>query len=197
MYLFSKGRHPGPCHLRLRGSGQDSAPEAVFPFSLEFTLSLPRAQTACYFQSPWVLQKLEPLLLCLLKFNFFLFPLWHNTRWLGDKELAWNAGDLGSIPGLGKSPGGGHGNPPQYFHLKNPTDRGASGATVRGVTKSGTRLKQQSTQAGMRTSHKVARFNHFKRAVQWDFVHLFLHNHPHLPSPELSHHRKLQLCPHK
>ena len=142
MYLFSKGRRPGPCHLRLRGSGQDSAPEAVFPFSLEFTLSLPRAQTACYFQSPWVLQKLEPLLLCLLKFNFFLLPLWHNTRWLGDKELAWNAGDLGSIPGLGKSPGGGHGNPPQYFHLKNPTDRGASGASVRGVAKSPTLLKE-------------------------------------------------------
>ena len=197
MYLFSKGRRPGPCHLRPRGSGQDSAPEAVFPFSLEFTLSLPRAQTACYFQSPWVLPKLEPLVLYLLKFNFFLFPLWHNTRWLGDKELAWNAGDLSSIPGLGKSPGGGHGNPPQYFHLKNPMDRGASGAAVPGVTKSRTQLRQQSTQAGMHISHKVDRFNHFKCAVQWDFVHLLLHNHPHLPFPELSHHCKLQLCPHK
>ena len=68
------------------------APEAVSPFSLEFTLSLPRVQTACYFQSPWVLQKPEPLLLCLLTFNFFLFSLRQNTRWLSDKEFACNAG---------------------------------------------------------------------------------------------------------
>ena len=36
------------------------------------------------------------------------------------KEFACNAGDLGSIPGLGKSPGRGHGNPLQYFCLENP-----------------------------------------------------------------------------
>ena len=44
------------------------------------------------------------------------------------KESPCNAGDLGSIPGLGRSPGGGHGNPLQYFCLENPTDRGASRA---------------------------------------------------------------------
>ena len=38
--------------------------------------------------------------------------------------------DLGSIPGLGRSPGGGHGNPLQYPCLENPTDRGAWWATV-------------------------------------------------------------------
>ena len=37
------------------------------------------------------------------------------------KESSCNAGDLGLIPGLGKSPGGGHGNPFQYYCLKNPT----------------------------------------------------------------------------
>ena len=42
------------------------------------------------------------------------------------KEFACNAGDLGSIPGLGTSPGGGHGNPLHYSCLKNPMDRGAS-----------------------------------------------------------------------
>ena len=42
------------------------------------------------------------------------------------KESPCNAEDLGSIPGLGRSPGGGHGNPLQYFCLENPTDRGAS-----------------------------------------------------------------------
>ena len=36
------------------------------------------------------------------------------------KEFSCNAGDLGSIPGLGRSPGGGHGNPLQYFCLENP-----------------------------------------------------------------------------
>ena len=49
-----------------------------------------------------------------------------------------NAGDIrdaGSIPGPGKSPGGGHGNPLQYSCLENPMDRGAWWATVPGVTK--------------------------------------------------------------
>ena len=43
------------------------------------------------------------------------------------KESACNAGDLGSIPGLGRSPGGGHGNPLQYSCLENPMDKGACG----------------------------------------------------------------------
>ena len=55
---------------------------------------------------------------------------------------ACNAGDLGSIPGSGRSPGGGHGNPLQYSCLENPVDRGAWWATVHGVAKSRTRLKQ-------------------------------------------------------
>ena len=56
------------------------------------------------------------------------------------KESACNVGDLGSIPGLGRSPGGGHGNPLQYSYLENPTDRRACQATVHEVTKSRTRL---------------------------------------------------------
>ena len=43
--------------------------------------------------------------------------------------------DVGSIPGLGKSPGGGHGNPLQYSCLENPVDRGAWQATVFRVAK--------------------------------------------------------------
>ena len=46
--------------------------------------------------------------------------------------------DSSSIPGLGRSPGGGNGNPLQYSFLENPMDRGAWRATVHGVTKSGT-----------------------------------------------------------
>ena len=47
-----------------------------------------------------------------------------------------NIKDAGSIPGLGRSPGGGHGNPLQYSYLENPMDRGALQVTVRGVEKS-------------------------------------------------------------
>ena len=54
------------------------------------------------------------------------------------KESACNVGDLGLIPGSGRSPGGGHGNPLQYSCLENPTDRGAWQATVYGVAKSQT-----------------------------------------------------------
>ena len=50
------------------------------------------------------------------------------------KESACNAGDPGSVLGSGRFPGEGHGNPPQYFCLKNSMDRGAWWATVHGVT---------------------------------------------------------------
>ena len=54
------------------------------------------------------------------------------------KASAYNAGDLGSIPGLGRSPGEGNGNPLQYSRLENPMYEGAWWATVRGVAKSQT-----------------------------------------------------------
>ena len=49
-----------------------------------------------------------------------------------------NAGDLGSVPGLGRSPGERNGNPLQYSSLGNPMDRGTWQTTVHGVAKSGT-----------------------------------------------------------
>ena len=55
------------------------------------------------------------------------------------KKLPASAGDIkdtGSVSGLGKSPGGVHGNPLQYFCLENPIDRGAWWATGHGVTES-------------------------------------------------------------
>ena len=54
------------------------------------------------------------------------------------KNQPANAGDLGLIPGSGRSPGGGNGNPLQYSCLGNPMDRGAWGATVQGIAKSQT-----------------------------------------------------------
>ena len=57
------------------------------------------------------------------------------------KVSAYNVGDPGSIPGLGRSPGEENGNPLQYSSLGNPTDGGSWQATVHGVTKSRTRLR--------------------------------------------------------
>ena len=53
------------------------------------------------------------------------------------KESAYNAGDLGLIPGLGRPPGEGNGDPLQYTCLENPMDRGAWWATVHGVARVG------------------------------------------------------------
>ena len=64
-----------------------------------------------------------------------------SRDWLGfpggsdSKESVSNAGDLGSIPGSGRSPGEGNGNPPQYSSLGYPTDRGTWWAIVPGVAK--------------------------------------------------------------
>ena len=60
-------------------------------------------------------------------------------RWLSAKESACSAGDVGSIPGSGRSLGGGNDNPLQYSCLGNPMDRGAWQAIVCRVTKSWTR----------------------------------------------------------
>ena len=56
------------------------------------------------------------------------------------KESACNAEDLGSISGLGRSPGGGQGNPLQYSFLENPHGQGTWQATVHGISKNQTRL---------------------------------------------------------
>ena len=60
------------------------------------------------------------------------------------KNLPVNAGDkedMGSIPGLGRSPGGGNDTPLQYSCQENPMDRGAGQATVHGVAMSRTQLR--------------------------------------------------------
>ena len=60
------------------------------------------------------------------------------------KESACNAGDTGNVSwttGLGRSPGGGNGNPVQYSCLENPLDRGAWWYTVQGIARSQTQLR--------------------------------------------------------
>ena len=54
---------------------------------------------------------------------------------LGGKESSCNEGDLGLIPGSGRSPGGGNVNPLQYSCLENPMHRGACWTKVHGITK--------------------------------------------------------------
>ena len=56
------------------------------------------------------------------------------------KESAFNAGDPDLIPGLGRSPAEGNGNPLQYSYLENPMDRGTWWATVHGVPKTWTQV---------------------------------------------------------
>ena len=74
---------------------------------------------------------------------------WASQVVLVVKNPPANAGDvrdLGLIPGSGRFPGGGHGNPLQYSCLENPTGGGIWWATVPGVSNSWTQLKQLSTQ---------------------------------------------------
>ena len=76
------------------------------------------------------------------------FSKWYGTNEYQDfpggsssKESAYNVGatgDTDSISKLGRSPGGGHGNPLQYSYLENPMDRGTWRATVHRITKSQT-----------------------------------------------------------
>ena len=70
-------------------------------------------------------------------------PQLHNWGGHGgsdDKESTFGAGDLGSTPGSGRSPGGGHGNPLKYSCLENSVDRGDWQVTVHGVAKNQTWL---------------------------------------------------------
>ena len=69
------------------------------------------------------------------------------------KNLHANAGvirDTGSIPGLGRSPAGGDGNPLQYSYPENPMERGAWWASVHRVSKGQTQLKRLNTHARTR-----------------------------------------------
>ena len=65
-------------------------------------------------------------------------------------------GDIGLIPGLGRSPGEGHGNPLYYSCLENSVDRGAWRATVHGVAKNRTRLSWLSTHTQTRALHMIS-----------------------------------------
>ena len=79
------------------------------------------------------------------------------------KNLPASAGDTGSIPGSGRSPGEGNSNPLQYSCLGNPLDRGAWWATIHRITKSWTWLKWLSTHASLNFQDKKYFFGNFGR----------------------------------
>ena len=76
--------------------------------------------------------------------------------WLNHKESSCNAGDSGSIPGLGRSPGEGNGHPLQYSCLGNPMDRGTWQAVVHGVTEVDT-----TERLTLHCFSNLRRFSHF------------------------------------
>ena len=95
------------------------------------------------------------------------------------KNLPANAGDvrdLGLIPGSGRFPGGGHGNPLQYSCLENPLDRGAYRATVHRVSKTWTWLQWFTTQESIRMSQNSQLVNPW---ISWSGLFLISHLHLH------------------
>ena len=126
------------------------------------------------------------------------------------KEPACNAGDirdLGSVPGSGRPPGGGHSNPPQYSCLENPMDRGAWRATVHGVAESWTRLSDLASQQAHPytdrhscNTHTCTHMYHSRMhtfthsrvhtdALMPTFTSYLSHTHTHTPSPPETTHR--------
>ena len=114
------------CHFLLQG---------IFP-TQELNLSLPHRRQTLPSElpgKPW----------CAQKFQQYRMDLWGFPGGTVVKNMPANAGDtrdMGSMPGSGRSPGGGNGTPLQYSCLGNPMDRGTWRATVHGVTKSPTQL---------------------------------------------------------
>ena len=101
--------------------------------------------------------------------------------WLSSKESVCNAGDLGSIAGLGRSPGEGTGNPSQYFCLENPMDRGAWWATVHGVSKSWIQLSTAYTHRWSLPWQPRVELTSLKSASTWHFVSLIIWRIPLMP----------------
>ena len=94
--------------------------------------------------------------------HFLLRVLWFQHLYLGllgfpggsaHRESACSVGDLGSVTGLGRSPGEENDYPLQYSCLENPKDKGAWRATIHGVTKSGTRQSNQHFHFSLQISH--------------------------------------------
>ena len=106
------------------------------------------SQRPCFLT--WLLMVITWLLILCFMHSWLLFVILVSAQLMSPQSIlpggsdskasAHNVGDLGSIPGLGRSPGEGNGNPLQYSCLENSIDGGAWWATVHGVAKSWTQL---------------------------------------------------------
>ena len=137
-----------------KNTGHLNEMKEIFIFYLpgtpKFYISTNNAQTSHFsISSPTLVVFL--LFVCFLIVATLIYVRWYHTVVLlcvflmsscssVGKESACRAGDPGSIPGLGRSPGEGNGNPLQYPCLENPKDREAWWAAVHGVSKSRARL---------------------------------------------------------
>ena len=166
MFVTSCGLGHHPERTKEEADPGGGAPQKVSPLiyrvSLEFQLSLslwlvlckPKRKVPFVSSIRSAVQNGYDLQLWIKKVNqrkkgillIFLFDMICTTfglsRWHSGKETVR---DMGSIPGSGRSPEGGHRNPLQYSCLENPMDRGAWWAIVHRVAKSWTRLKRLST----------------------------------------------------
>ena len=82
--------------------------------------------------------KTDRMCMCMCVTHTYIYTCMWGWGFPGDsmvKNAPASAGDASSIPGVGRSPGGGHGNPLQYSYLGNPKDRGSCRATVHGEAK--------------------------------------------------------------
>ena len=105
-------------------------------------------------ENEWKLEKQQQIYIWVFPFLFQGLP-----HWLSNKQSTFNEGHKGSIPGSGRSPGGGHGSPLQHSCLENEfMDRGVCPAIVQGVAKSWTLLKQL-------TEHWCASYPHWSRST--------------------------------
>ena len=137
---FSRQEHWSGCHALLQGifPTQGSNPDLRhcrwILYHLSYQGSPRMLEWVAYPFSRGTSQPRNWTRVCCIADGFF-------TSWsFSDKESDCNAGDLGSIPEWGRSPGGGNGNPLQYSFLENSMDRGAWQAIVCGVAKSWTGL---------------------------------------------------------
>ena len=130
------------------------APESVPPVTLLW-LALSKMISSASFFFNFILLLFYYYFFIVVDFvihwNFFNFKIkkkciYWLPRWCSDNESVVKAGDardVGSVPGLGRSPGVGNGNPLRHSCLENPMDRGAWRATVHSVVKSWTWLSTQ------------------------------------------------------
>ena len=94
--------------------------------------------------------RIKSFLFYLKSFSFGLTQKWASLKAQSVNNLPAHARDLGSIPGSGRSPGEGNGNPLQYSYLENSMDRRAWRATVRGVTRVGDDLVTKSSSSAQK-----------------------------------------------